>query len=72
MNDTDENKFLHDLASPLGTAMLLLDSMLESMESRPTSDRNDLEQLRVICRSMENLKKLLEERRQSIKSQKNS
>ena len=42
MSDTNERKFLHDIASPIGTALFLLDMTVEDMAKRPGVDAGEL------------------------------
>ena len=44
MNDSNERKFLHDIASPLGAAIFLLDMTVEDMVKR--TGANPEEQIR--------------------------
>jgi hypothetical protein len=63
---TDERTFLHDLATPLGTAMLLADSILEDVRTRPSVDPDDLMRLENIFQSLEKLDCLIRDRRQDL------
>jgi hypothetical protein len=62
----EERAFLHDLATPLGTAMLLADSLLEDVKNRPSVDPDDLFRLENIFQSLEKLDCLIKDRRQNL------
>jgi hypothetical protein len=63
---SDERTFLHDLASPLGTAMFLTDSVLDGVQSRPGVDPDELMQLGQIFEALEKMKKMLQDRREIL------
>lgn len=63
---TDERKFLHDVAGPLSTAMLLLYIFLESLQKKADTSSEELLQIRQVSDSLEKIKKLLEERREIL------
>jgi hypothetical protein len=65
-NGSDEREFLHDIASPIGTAILLGDSLLEDFQNRSTTDPDDLTRLVGIFQSLEKIQGLLEERRATL------
>lgn len=58
----DERSFLHDLASPLGTAILLADALLENMQSKGT-DPDEVMQMGQIYEALELLKSLISKRK---------
>lgn len=62
----EERAFLHDLATPLGTAMLLADSILEDVKARSNVDPDDLFRLENIFQSLEKLDCLIKDRRQTL------
>lgn len=63
---SDERQFLHDLASPLGTALFVADALLESLQGKTGRSAGDLLQAGEIYQALMQLKKLLEERRQIL------
>ena len=63
---SDEREFLHDLASPLGTAMLLADSLLEDLQERTSIDPDDVMRMVDIHQALERLSKLLKNRREIL------
>ena len=66
-NECDERKFLHDLASPVGAAIFIGDSLLESMQSRsPTAHIDDLEQMKEMCTVLDKLRTSLNNRREVL------
>lgn len=63
---SDEREFLHDVATPLGTAMFLTDSALEDIQARPDADPDDIMRLGKIFQALEQIKMLLSERREFL------
>lgn len=63
---SDEREFLHDMATPLGTAMLLTDSILEDFQGRDGNDPDDLMRLKEIFQSLEKLNVMLSKRREVL------
>lgn len=66
MNETDEKKFLHDLANPVSTALFLVDVVLESFQNRPDLNQDELLQLQEICHSLDKVKDLIQDRREFL------
>jgi hypothetical protein len=62
-DDFDERRFLHDLANPLGTVILLAESLLDQTQNRADIDPDNVVQLSQICQALEKLSGLLSERR---------
>lgn len=62
----DERKFLHDLATPLGAAILLTDSMLDDVQNRPGTDPDDLMRLGEIYKALDKINTQLKQRRQIL------
>jgi hypothetical protein len=62
-NENSERKFLHDFATPLATALLLMDLILEDVQNRSSSDPDDLMRLKEIYQALENLNNMLQGRR---------
>ena len=65
---SDEREFLHDLATPLGTALLLTDSLLDDVQNRPNVEPDDLMRLGEIYNSLEKLNNSLKIRREILVS----
>ncbi|MGE3974106.1 MAG: hypothetical protein AB7F59_06225 [Bdellovibrionales bacterium] len=63
---SDERQFLHDMATPLGTAMLLTDSYIEDVKARPNVISEEVNQLTEIYAALEKLNKLLMMRREVL------
>ena len=63
---SDERTFLHDLATPLGTAILLADSILEDFQSRQGVDPDDLMRVAEIYKSLEKLSAYIKSRRETL------
>lgn len=56
-----ERKFLHDIATPIATAIFLADALLDSLGT--TASPDDLAQLKAVLDSLMGAKKSLEARR---------
>lgn len=65
-NGSDEREFLHELASPLGTAIFVIDAVIDTVQSRPGVDPDELIQLAEIFQALEKMKKLLQGRREVL------
>jgi len=63
MKEVEERKFLHDIASPVGTAIFVTDILLDSMKERPDVNAEELTQVKQIADLLENVKKMIEARR---------
>lgn len=61
-NSKEEREFLHDLATPLATALYLTDSLLDSLKE----EGRDPTQIENIVKALETLRLLLENRRDTI------
>ena len=59
----DERAFLHDLGTPLGSATLLTDSLLEDFRLRAGSDPDDLMRLTSLCQALQQITELIKIRR---------
>ncbi len=66
----DERKFLHDLASPLGTATLLFDMVLTNFQKKPDLTKSENDQLLMLGKALENMRDRLKERRDILVSSK--
>jgi hypothetical protein len=62
----EERQFLHDIASPLGTAMFLVDAVLEDLTSKPNPDADEVAQMNAIYQALQSIQKLLQERREIL------
>lgn len=65
-NESSEREFLHNLASPIGAAVFLTEAILDGMQSRSGVDPDDLLQIRHIYEALEQVKKLLQQRRETF------
>lgn len=61
----EERAFLHEIASPLGSAVLMLDIVIESARSRPESEKT-LKELKMTQKALERMKELLQSRREIL------
>jgi DnaJ-domain-containing protein 1 len=66
MNENGERKFLHDIASPLGTTLFLLDMMVESFTERTDANPKDLKQITQLYDLAKRMKLMLEDRRKAL------
>ncbi len=62
----DERKFLHELSTPLGAALLFMDSVLEDIQNRSSTDPDDLMRLTEINKALNKINTLLTERRETL------
>jgi hypothetical protein len=65
----DERKFLHDISSPLAVAIFVLEVALEDVKPDAILDKDSFESLQKAFGALEKLKKMIEDRRNSVKSQ---
>jgi hypothetical protein len=63
-----ERQFLHDIASPIGTAIFQTDMLLEETSGK---NRENQEQIGTIMTALLTVKSLLEERRKTIANDEN-
>ena len=63
---SEERAFLHDIASPLGTALFATDSLMAEIQELPENEQKYLQQLKMIYKSLQKTKTLLDERRQTL------
>jgi hypothetical protein len=66
MTETAERKFLHDIASPVGTAIFVLDMVLDSMKSRTDANAAELAQTQQVFEVLNQIKKAIDERREVL------
>lgn len=65
-NGNDEREFLHDLSTPIGTALLLTDSLLDDVQNRANVDPDDLMRLSEIYNALEKITNSLKNRREVL------
>lgn len=65
-NGSDEREFLHDLATPISTALFLADCVLDRLQSRSDVDQEDRAELTKIYEALEKVTQLLEKRREVL------
>jgi|GEM_PF-3283953 len=63
-----ERQFLHDIGSPLGTALFLVDTLLE-MAKEKGEENVEFMQLTSILEALNKARTLIEERRQIVKAE---
>lgn len=61
MDCEDERAFLHDLATPISTALFLIDSIMDRLQTNPNT--TDRKQLTEIYEGLETVTKMLDARR---------
>ncbi len=66
MNENPERKFLHDIASPLGTALFLQDLIVETLEERQGVNQRELTQARQLLEVLRQMKGMVEARRSEV------
>lgn len=66
MVPNDERQFLHDLATPIGTALFLSDSLRDNLESNNSVDAESLQQIKLIYESLNKVSGLLHARRDAL------
>ena len=70
MNQSDEREFLHDLASPLGTAIFLTDVVLERIQNKvevpSEAVKEEIQRIGQIYESLNKISKMLQERREIL------
>lgn len=66
MQINDERKFLHDISSPVGTALLLIDMIAEGLQEKLPSDANEIQQIAQAAESLDKLKKMIVSRREIL------
>lgn len=62
----EERAFIHSLATPLGTAMLLTESLLDDFENSLPSNKEIQKRLKDICECLEKLNTLMVARRKIL------
>jgi hypothetical protein len=62
----DEKQFLHTLATPVGTALLLLDALLENSKSCDTLEVAEVSELKTALTCLGQIQKLIQERRRIL------
>lgn len=63
MTTQDEREFLHRIATPLGTALFLVDLLLDNMQSRKDCDPTELKHLGNALKALDEIRHLLSSRR---------
>jgi hypothetical protein len=64
--DTNERKFIHDIASPIATALFLADSLQESMLQGAAPCASALEHVRLIYNTLDEIRIILALRREEL------
>jgi hypothetical protein len=66
VKENEERKFLHDIASPVGAAIFVLDMVLDSMKSRADANPDELTQTQQVFDLLDKIKNAIEERRKIL------
>lgn len=66
INCRDERKFLHDIASPIGTALFLIDGAIDTFKAIEGIPPDDLAQLQLILDSLMRVKDMMQARRKVL------
>lgn len=64
--ETNERKFLHDLGSPLGTAIFIAEALLDDLQVRAGTNPDDLMQLKELYSALDRVRKIIEARREVL------
>jgi hypothetical protein len=64
--ENDEREFLHDLASPLGTALYIADAILDSQGERGEEGLPEFEELKQLFCALQKMKTKMAERRETL------
>ncbi len=62
----EERAFLHDLASPLSTLLFLLDIIMADIKKKSGETAPELEKIKQSLELVDRIKKLLEQRRETV------
>jgi hypothetical protein len=66
VKESNERKFLHDVASPIGAAMFLMDVLVEGMKARPDVNAEELAQAQRVFELLETVNRMLAHRREDL------
>lgn len=61
-----ERKFLHDISSPLGTALFISDVLAESLTVGSPLSEEDLQQIKTILSELDRVKNMIQKRREIL------
>ena len=62
-----EREFLHALATPLSTAIILVDTLVERIEEKGALSIADASELKVLMTTLNGLRELMKDRQHSTK-----
>jgi len=62
----EERKFLHDVSSPIGTLMFVVEAVADSMNERGVATPEDQEQLAQLRKQLDRVRDMLVERRKTL------
>lgn len=62
----NERNFLHDMASPMGTVIFLIDAVIDDATTNGKIDKENLALLEKVQEQLERLKEMLDNRRQVL------
>ena len=65
-NGSDEREFLHNIASPIASAYLIIDMIMDYMQNSPNADPALVELALTAHRAIEQVRQRLEDRRQIL------
>ncbi|MGZ3686868.1 MAG: hypothetical protein ACXWPM_04195 [Bdellovibrionota bacterium] len=66
---SEEKAFLHDIASPIGSALFIADMLLENLEKRAAEDPQSADLARKLLLSLTKVTELIEARRAALTTQ---
>jgi FtsZ-binding cell division protein ZapB len=66
MSNNEERRFLHDIASPLGTVFFLVDAAIESLKEKLNGETDEVTQLQDAYAALQQVKQMIQSRRQIL------
>ena len=64
--ENSERKFLHDISSPLGTALLLSDSLAETVQPGTALTEESVDQIKTVLHELERVRTIIQKRREFL------
>ena len=65
-DQSGERKFLHDIASPIGTGLFMSELMLEQISQEPGVDPELVNQLKRVYETFDKLRHMIQDRRTTL------
>ena len=64
-----EGKFIHDISTPVGTLLLVIESMLDDAQNQPTPDAKQISKLESAMKNLNKIRALIDERKKNLVEQ---